>query len=63
MNIKKLEDVLAEMQRAQFAGAELLRDWETRIADAITDDLMAQIGAAVGTPALASEPGGHDWDE
>ena len=62
MNIKKLEDVLAEMQRAQFAGAELLRDWETRIADAITDDLMAQIDAALAAPALAGAPGGHDWE-
>jgi hypothetical protein len=63
MNIKKLEDVLAEMRRACFADEAQLRAWEDRIAEAITDNLMAQIGAAVGTAALASEPGGHDWDE
>ena len=62
MNIKKLEDVLAEMRAARHADERMLRDWEARIGEAITDDLMAQIGAAVGVPALASEPGGHDWE-
>ena len=62
MNIKKLEDVLAEMRAARHADERQLRDWESRIEAAITDDLMAQIGAAVGVPALASEPGGHDWE-
>ena len=62
MNIKKLEDVLAEMRDARYADEPRLRDWEARIAEAITDDLLAQIGAAVAVPALATEPGGHDWE-
>lgn len=62
MNIKKLEDVLAEMHKACFADEAQLRAWEARIAEAITDDLMAQIGAAVGVSELSTEPGGHDWE-
>ena len=63
MNIKKLEEVLAEMRRAHSAGSDQLRDWEDRIAEAITDDLMAQINAAFAVkPQLATEPGGHDWE-
>jgi hypothetical protein len=62
MNIKKLEEVLAEMRAANNPGEAQLRSWETRIAEAITDDLMAQIGASIGATSLASEPGGHDWE-
>jgi len=63
MNIRKLEDVLAEMRRAPSADNQMLRDWEARIAAAITDDLMAQINAAVPlATAFATEPGGHDWE-
>ena len=64
MNIKKLEDVLAEMRKAHYADNEQLREWEARIDEAIADDLMAQINAAFAVaPELATEPGGHDWDE
>ena len=63
MNIKKLEDVLAEMRKAHSADNQQLREWEGRIAEAIADDLMAQINAAFAVaPALATEPGGHDWE-
>ena len=63
MNIKKLEDVLAEMRRAHSADNEMLRAWEARIAEAIADDLMSQINAAFAVaPQLATEPGGHDWE-
>ena len=62
MNIKKLEEVLAEMRRSQFADESQLREWEGRIAEAITDDLMAQIDAAVVGPKLDTEPGGYDWE-
>jgi hypothetical protein len=64
MNIKKLEDVLSEMRKAISADSQQLREWETRIDEAIADDLMAQINAAFAVaPELATEPGGHDWDE
>ena len=62
MNIKKLEDVLAEMRKAHYADEKMLRSWEDRIGEAITDDLMAQIDAAVVGPKLATEPGGYDWE-
>lgn len=63
MNIKKLEEVLAEMRKAHSADNQQLRAWEDRIAEAIADDLMAQINAAFAVaPALATEPGGHDWE-
>ena len=63
MNIKKLEDVLAEMRKAHSADNQQLRAWEERIAEAIADDLMAQISASFAVaPALATEPGGHDWE-
>ena len=62
MNIKKLEEVLAEMRMSNYADEARLRDWEARIAEAITDDLMAQINASIGAPQLANEPGGHEWE-
>jgi hypothetical protein len=62
MNIKKLEDVLAEMRKAHYADEKMLRSWEDRIGEAITDDLMAQINASIAAPQLATEPGGHDWE-
>ena len=64
MNIKTLEAVLAEMRQASYADEATIRSWEVRIGEAITDDLMAQINASFAiAPALATEPGGHDWDE
>ena len=63
MNIRKLEDVLAEMRQAQYADGARLRDWETRIADAISDELLTQIQASIAaTPDLSKAPGGHDWE-
>ena len=62
MNIKTLEAVLEEMRRANHADESQLRDWEARIAEAITDDLKAKIHAQFGAPKLAKAPGGHDWE-
>jgi hypothetical protein len=62
MNIKTLEAVLDEMRRANHADERQLRDWEARIAEAITDDLVAKIAASFGAPALSPVPGGHDWE-
>jgi hypothetical protein len=64
MNIKTLETVLAEMRQATWADEATIRSWEARIGEAITEDLMAQINASFAVaPALATAPGGHDWDE
>ena len=62
MNIKTLESVLEEMRRAMHADETMLRDWEHRIAGAITDDLMFRINASFAAPALSPSPGGHDWE-
>jgi hypothetical protein len=62
MNIKTLETVLEEMRRANHADERQLRDWEARIGEAITDDLVMRIQASFGAPALAPTPGGHDWE-
>ena len=62
MQIKKLEDVLDEMRRSHFADEATLRNWEQRIGEAITDELLGRIQASVGSPTLATEPGGHDWE-
>jgi hypothetical protein len=62
MNIKTLEAVLEEMRRAMHADETTLRDWEQRIAGAITDDLMQRINASFAAPALSTSPGGHDWE-
>ena len=62
MNIKTLETVLEEMRQANYADERTLRDWEARIGEAITDDLVARIQASFGAPALAPTPGGHDWE-
>jgi len=62
MHIKKLEDVLDEMRKSRFADEATLRDWEQRIGEAITDDLLGRIEASVASPTLALEPGGHDWE-
>ncbi|KGQ20784.1 hypothetical protein LF41_1324 [Lysobacter dokdonensis DS-58] len=62
MNIKTLETVLDEMRKSNHADERQLRDWEARIAEAITDDLVAKIQASFGAPALAPAPGGHDWE-
>ena len=64
MNIKTLETVLAEMRQSTWADEATIRSWEARIGEAITEDLMAQINASFAVaPALATAPGGHDWDE
>ena len=62
MHIKKLEAVLDEMRQARHADEATLRDWEQRIGEAITDDLLSRIEASVTGSALATEPGGHDWE-
>ena len=62
MHIKKLEDVLDEMRRARFADEAMLRNWEQRIGEAITDELLGRIEGSVAMPSLATEPGGHDWE-
>ena len=62
MHIQKLEDVLDEMRKARFAHEPMLRNWEQRIGEAITDELMARIEGSVAMPALVSAPGGHDWE-
>jgi hypothetical protein len=54
--------VLEEMRRANHADERQLRDWEARIGEAITDDLVMRIQASFGAPALAPAPGGHDWE-
>jgi hypothetical protein len=61
MNIMTLEAVLEEMRRSMHADENTLRDWENRIAGAITEDLVWRINASFAT-ALAPAPGGHDWD-
>lgn len=69
MNIHKLEDILHEMERADFqdlAAAQVrVREWAERISSAITEHLLAEIGAGAVAipPPLSAEPGGHDWDE
>ena len=69
MNIHKLEDILHEMERADFqdltAAQAQVREWAGRISSAITEHLMAEIGSGSGAipPPLSSEPGGHDWHE
>jgi len=71
MNIQKLEAVLEEMRSATFPDPAHARDlvaaWADRIADAITEHLIAELGGAMApaaaTPPLAVEPGGHDWDD
>lgn len=62
MHIKKLEDVLDEMRRSHHADEAMLRNWEQRIGEAITDELLQRIETSVATPALATAPGGHDWE-
>jgi hypothetical protein len=62
MNIKTLETILEEMRRSNHADAAMLRDWEDRIAAAITDDLMSRINASFAPTELAPSPGGHDWE-
>jgi hypothetical protein len=62
MNIMTLEAVLEEMRRSMHADETKLREWEHRIAGAITDDLMWRINASFGAPALSQSPGGHDWE-
>jgi hypothetical protein len=69
MNIHKLEDILHEMERADFqdltAAQGRVREWAERISSAITEHLMAEIGGGPKAipPPLSSEPGGHDWDQ
>jgi hypothetical protein len=36
--------------------------WESRIGEAITELLLAEIESSLGMPTLATEPGGHDWE-
>ena len=52
MNIQKLEVVLDEMRAASFtdaASAEgLVQKWADRIADAITEHLLADVDGAQG---------------
>jgi len=50
------------MRKSRFADEATLRNWEQRIGEAITDDLLGRIEASVVTPTLATEPGGHDWE-
>ena len=71
MNIQKLEAVLEEMRVATSAGAdspaEQVQGWADRIGDAVTEHLLAELGGpatpAAIAPELATDPGGHDWDE
>jgi hypothetical protein len=56
MNIKTLETVLDEMRRANHADERQLRDWEARIGEAITDDLVMRIQASFGAPAAGTGP-------
>lgn len=46
MNIMTLEAVLEEMRRCTHADETRLRDWETRIAGAITEHLVWRISAS-----------------
>ena len=62
MNFKKIETVLAEMRAAHHADGTQLRLWESRIGEAITEILLAEIESSLGMPTLATEPGGHDWE-
>lgn len=69
MNIEKLETVLREMQGAEFndlaAAQVLVRQWATRISDAITEHLLAELGGSPTTiaPEMSAEPGGHNWGD
>jgi hypothetical protein len=67
MNIEKLERILHEMEAADFndlaAAQVLVRQWAGRISNAITEHLLAELGAdsAALAPDMSPEPGGHNW--
>ena len=69
MNIHKLEDILHEMQLADFrdltAARARVREWAERISSAITEHLLAELDGSVAglPPDLSSEPGGHNWGD
>jgi hypothetical protein len=50
------------MRAAHHADGTQLRLWESRIGEAITELLLAEIESSLGMPTLATEPGGHDWE-
>jgi hypothetical protein len=52
MHIMTLEAVLDEMRRSMHADEAMLRDWERRIAGAITEDLVWRINASFASPGL-----------
>ena len=70
MNIHKLETVLHEMRTVDFSdlrsATEMVGQWADRIANAITEHLLAELGGGAGVgaaPDLTGEPGGHGWQD
>ena len=62
--------LFARGQRCRQGSAHarvLVGAWADRIADAITEHLIAELGRAMApaaaAAALVGEPGGHDWDD